>query len=73
MIGMSIGDPDAPGQPPEIMLAMATCMQALAALPEPTAENVLRCVHLVVLSEVNPEHVFGSFFRRRNRTPSQPL
>ena len=39
MIGMSIGDPDAPGQPPEIMLAMATCMQALAALPEPTAEK----------------------------------
>jgi hypothetical protein len=51
MMNITIGNPDdGPGQPPGIMLAMATCMHALAALPEPTAENVLRCVHLVVLN-----------------------
>jgi hypothetical protein len=49
-LGITVGDPDAPGQPPEVLAAMAVCMQALAAMPEPTAENVLRCVMLIVLN-----------------------
>ena len=47
---MSIGDEDAPGQPPEVMAAMGQCMQVLAGLPDPCAENVLCCVMLVVLN-----------------------
>ena len=50
MISMSIGDPEAPATPPEIMQAMQQCMEILAAMPEPTAENVLRCVMLITLN-----------------------
>ena len=51
MISMSIGDPqDGPGQPPEVTTAAKACMEVLARMQEATAENVLRCVHLVVLN-----------------------
>jgi hypothetical protein len=49
-LNITIGDPDTPSHPPEVMATVAVCMQALAAMTQPNAENVLRCVMLIVLN-----------------------